>query len=143
MNSAPANRSTNVAVDPMSEIKATRILGVPVSVINMQDAINVIGYWTKEATSNYICVRDVHGIMQAQADGLLREIHENAGLITPDGMPLVWIGQMRGEKHIGRVSGADLVEALCAASVRLGLRHFFYGGKPGVADKMAAMLARR
>jgi exopolysaccharide biosynthesis WecB/TagA/CpsF family protein len=35
-----------------------------------------------------------------------------------------------------RVCGADLVDALCNDGQSSGLRHYFYGGKPGIAESM-------
>ncbi len=116
-----------------------RILGVPVSMIDMSCAVATIVAWANNRSANYVCVRDVHGIMQTQDNPELLAIHENAGLVTPDGMPIVWIGRHLGQS-VSRVCGSDLVDALCNASVAPGLRHFFYGGKPGVADAMAAAL---
>ncbi|WP_258043157.1 WecB/TagA/CpsF family glycosyltransferase [Sphingomonas sp. NBWT7] len=70
-------------------------------------------------------------------------LHYRAGLVTPDGMPLVWLAQSRGHLEVGRTSGADLVTELCRESPERRLRHYFYGGKPGVADRMAAALQAR
>jgi N-acetylglucosaminyldiphosphoundecaprenol N-acetyl-beta-D-mannosaminyltransferase len=42
-----------------------------------------------------------------------------------------------------RVYGPDLMMAVCAMSVRKGWRHFLYGGKPGVAEKLQAVLQER
>lgn len=123
-------------------IPATRILGVPVSTINISVAVSTILAWVDKRTSQYICVRDVHGIMLGQNDPALADIHLRAGLITPDGMPLVWILKARGYKDSGRVCGADLVAALCHASQESGVRHYLYGGKPGVGERMAAELVR-
>lgn len=121
-------------------IPATRILRVPVSTINIPIAVQIILGWNDRSESHYICVRDVHGIMRAQNDEDLMAIHHGAGMITPDGMPLVWIMRARGYKDSGRVCGADLVAALCDASQEPQTRHYFYGGKPGVADRMAEAL---
>lgn len=96
--------------------------------------------WIKSRSPHYVCVRDVHGIMRAQDDAELLAIHNGAGLVTPDGMPLVWLCRWRGHKEVSRVCGADLVDALCSASVENGARHYFYGGKPGVAERMAKRL---
>lgn len=133
-----ANRTKSAAGVP-----ATRILDVPVSTINMPTAVQTIMGWIANRTPNFICVRDVHGIMRAQDDAELAEIHEQAGLVTPDGMPLVWILRSRGYSESSRVCGADLVAALCEASQINGARHYFFGGKPGVADRMSAELTRR
>lgn len=137
------NRGDANLTETAAGVPATRILGVPVSTINMPVAVRTILGWVAQRNSQYICVRDVHGIMRAQEDLSLMCIHDGAGLITPDGMPLVWVLRARGYKDVDRVCGADLVAALCDASQEVGARHYFYGGKPGVAERMAAELHRR
>lgn len=124
-------------------VPATRILNIPVSTLNMQTAVETIMGWIAKQASQYICVRDVHGVMRAQDDPELAAIHEGAGLVTPDGMPLAWILRARGYKQSSRVCGADLVAALCEASLKTGARHYFFGGKHGVAERMAAELTRQ
>lgn len=132
---ADANATSTAAGVP-----ATRVLGVPISTINMRVAVSTILEWVTHRNAQYICVRDVHGIMRAQDDPALMAIHYSAGLITPDGMPLAWTLKARGYRDAERVCGADLVAALCKASVPEGTRHYLYGGKPGVAERMAAKL---
>lgn len=122
-------------------VPATRVLGVPVSTINMDVAVRTILDWVANRNAQYICVRDVHGVMRAQEDAALMAIHDGAGLITPDGMPLAWTLKSRGYQYASRVCGADLVAALCDASVSAGVRHYLYGGKPGVAERMADKLS--
>jgi N-acetylglucosaminyldiphosphoundecaprenol N-acetyl-beta-D-mannosaminyltransferase len=74
----------------------------------------------------------------------LKELHYEADLVVPDGMPLVWIGKLRRYgAELGRVAGADLVDAICAASLEEGGSHYFYGGKPGVAEQMARRLSQK
>lgn len=124
-------------------VPATRILNIPVSTVNMDTTVETIMEWIAKRASHFICVRDVHGIMRAQDDSELAEIHERAGLVTPDGMPLVWILRSRGYQQAARVCGADLVAALCEASLKTGARHYFFGGKPGVAERMAAVLVQQ
>lgn len=124
-------------------VPATRILSIPVSTVNMQTAVETIMGWVAKQAAHFICVRDVHGIMRAQNDPELAEIHDRAGLVTPDGMPLVWILHSRGYNASSRVCGADLVAALCEASIATGARHYFFGGKPGVAERMSVELTRQ
>lgn len=131
------------ATTTASNVEATRVLGVPVSTINMTQAITVILSWIDNKIPHYICVRDVHGVMRAQEDAALLDIHNGAGLVTPDGMPLVWLARWRGYSNVGRVCGADLVAELCAASIPNQIGHYFYGGKEGVAERMAAQLQAR
>lgn len=91
-----------------------------------------------------VFVRETASLMLAHRDPDLNVLHDRAELVVPDGMPLVLIGRLRRhDSQIDRVSGADLVDALCARSVSEGRRHFFYGGKPGVAAAMAKNLVHK
>lgn len=119
------------------------VLGVRVSAVNMSRAVGEIFGWVARREVNYACVTGVHGVMESRRDPSLRAIHNRAGLVTPDGMPLVWIGRRRGLPLIDRVYGPDLVLACCARSVGTGHRHFFYGGAEGVAARLAERLTAR
>lgn len=109
----------------------------------MAMALDVLTGWIENRQSHYVCVRDVHGIMQSWDDPALRLIHNNAGMVTPDGMPLVWLSRLYGHKQVQRVYGPDLLLAACARSMKHGWRHFFYGGKAGVADLLSQRLSSR
>ena len=63
----------------------TNIFGVAVSAINMDDAIERIDRWIEQRTPNYICITGAHGVMESRKDFRLRDIHNQAGLVTPDG----------------------------------------------------------
>lgn len=135
---------TYTATHKNNDVKRTSILGVPVNIINMQEVVTTATTWAATSPARTVFVRDVASLMLAVESHSLRKLHHSASLVVPDGLPLVWIGKARGfGKRIGRVSGADLVDAICAASVPCGQTHFFYGGKPGVAEEMVTALARR
>lgn len=111
------------------------VLGVPVSVVTLELASAAIHCWAEDDVGRMVFIRDVHGIMQAHDDPELLALHHQASMITPDGMPLVWIGKSRG-LAVGRTSGPDLFPYLVTQSATTGLKHYFYGGKPGVAEKL-------
>ncbi|MCZ6744778.1 MAG: WecB/TagA/CpsF family glycosyltransferase [Alphaproteobacteria bacterium] len=119
------------------------ILGVGVSPIDLMEAVARIKGWISRNEPHYVCVRDVHGVVACQKDERLRRIHNQAGMVTPDGMPLVWISRRRGFKNVGRVCGPDLLPAVIGDVQDEGCRHFFYGGDTGVADKLVANLRMR
>lgn len=65
-------------------------------------------------------------------------------MIMPDGAPLSYVGKLRGLSGVmGRATGPDVMEAVCAATAGTGLKHYFFGGKPGVAQRMADVLTAR
>lgn len=123
-----------------SPLTQVNLLGVNVAAIDLATTCAVIGGWLARRDRHYVCVRDVHGLMLCRGDDAYRRLHNRAGLVVPDGMPLVWAARLRGHRHAGRVSGADLMMALCRAGAADGRRHFFLGGAPGVAEKLAARL---
>jgi N-acetylglucosaminyldiphosphoundecaprenol N-acetyl-beta-D-mannosaminyltransferase len=106
----------------------------------MSDALEVIEDWIKSGEHQYVCIRDVHGVMQSQRDEALRQVHNSAGLVTPDGMPLVWLSWLKGFRHVERVYGPDLMLACCQHFVTKGYRHYLYGGDEGVAERLAERL---
>ncbi len=122
---------------------STDILGTPIAITDLAGATAHLLHRVAARHGGYVCLRDVHGIMLARRDPELRAIHRDAAMNLPDGMPLVHVARWRGHRAIGRVAGTDLVEALADAGRGTALRHYFYGGKPGVAEAMAAALARR
>ena len=116
------------------------VLGVGISVLNMQSALGEIAAAVCGKRKGYICVRDAHGVMLAQEDAAFRRILNEAFLCTPDGMPMVWMGRLRGHREMSRVYGPDLMLEVCAWSEKNPCRHFFYGGVPGVAEMLAEKL---
>ena len=85
----------------------------------------------------------VHGVMESQRDDELRRIHNDAGLVVPDGMPLVWLCREAGFEATSRCYGPDLLLAACEWSLASGARHFFYGGAEGVPELLAESLRER
>jgi len=91
----------------------------------------------------YVCFCDANSVSCARRDAAHRARLAGAFLVTPDGMPLVWMGRRQmGRGAVERVYGPDLMLALCGESGR-GLSHFFYGGGGGPAELLAEKLSAR
>ena len=121
----------------------TNVLGVKVSAINLDSAVGTIRGWIGEGTRQYVCVTGVHGVMESQRSPVLRDIHNAAGLVTPDGMPLVWLSRLAGQRDVSRVYGPDLMLRVFEASAAAEWRHFLYGARPATLDRLAAQLEAR
>jgi N-acetylglucosaminyldiphosphoundecaprenol N-acetyl-beta-D-mannosaminyltransferase len=134
-----------LAQPPTEQAESPRlnVLGVGISAVDMDSALDRIDGWIRRRESQYVCVATVHGVMECQRDPSLRSVFNASGLTTPDGMPLVWLSWLYRLRHVRRVYGPDLMLALCERSVRQGYRHYFYGGAPGVVERLAARLRQR
>lgn len=125
------------------KIQRVNILGVGVSAIHMEQALTSIDQWIATQERRFVCVTGVHGIMESQREESLRLIHNQAGLVTPDGMPLVWLSRWNGTPNTDRVYGPDLMKAVCQESLLKGYRHFLYGGAEGVPEKLEERLQQQ
>jgi N-acetylglucosaminyldiphosphoundecaprenol N-acetyl-beta-D-mannosaminyltransferase len=119
------------------------VLGVGISVLNLRTALAAVADAVRTRRKGYVCVTGVHGVMEAQADPAFRKILNGAFLCTPDGMPMVWMGKLRGHREMGRVYGPDLMLDVCAWSEKNPCRHFFFGGGPGVAEALRNRMTGR
>lgn len=137
--STTTSRNNGVAV-PGERID---VLGVGVDTLTPAAALDAIGGWIDRREPNYVCVTGVHGVMASRDDPGLRAIHRRAGLVTADGMPLVWISRHRGAPHAQRVYGPDLMLAAFQRSRATGWRHYLYGGSPLTLDRLQANLRSR
>jgi N-acetylglucosaminyldiphosphoundecaprenol N-acetyl-beta-D-mannosaminyltransferase len=124
-------------------IERANILGVGVSAINMRIAREAIDEWIARGETKYVCLTGVHGVIESYRKSSIRDIHNFASLVAPDGMPLVWLSRLKGFHHVSRVYGPDLMIAVCEGSVERGYRHFLYGGAPGVGELLASRLEAR
>jgi N-acetylglucosaminyldiphosphoundecaprenol N-acetyl-beta-D-mannosaminyltransferase len=116
------------------------VLGINVSAIDLDRAVEMADRWIAAENRGYICVTGVHGIMEAQSDSELRHILNNAFINAPDGMPMSWVGRLQGFNKMDRVFGPDLMASLCQISVERNYRHFLYGGESGVAELLKQRL---
>lgn len=127
----------------VDQIAYTDVLGVPIDAVNMPMTLALIDGWIRDGGSRYICPTSVDCVMACRDDPEVRRIYQEAALLTPDGMSMVWMSKLRGFSHVERVYGPDLTLALCGHGRAQSYRHFFYGGAPGVAQRMAERLSER
>jgi len=127
----------------LKTIERVNVLGVGVSVLNLAAACQAIAEAVERKRKGYVCVTGVHGVTEAQDDPGFRHILNNAFLCTPDGMPMVWVGKLRGFRQMGRVYGPDLMLELCRWSQSHPCRHFLFGGGPGIAEELKGRLETR
>ncbi|MGA7917597.1 MAG: WecB/TagA/CpsF family glycosyltransferase, partial [Candidatus Acidiferrales bacterium] len=122
---------------------AFRVVGVRVDAVQLPEAVARIQRWIdNRENGKYVAVTGMHGVAESRQDPRFREILNQAALVVPDGMPLVWLGRWHGHSLRRRVTGSELMLAFCRETGPRP-RHFFYGGAPGVAEDLARQLHER
>ncbi|MBI5620167.1 WecB/TagA/CpsF family glycosyltransferase [Candidatus Gottesmanbacteria bacterium] len=119
------------------------ILNVNVSVINYQMALSEVERWIIKKEKHYVCVAAAHLMAECQKDKRLLEGVNRAGLVTPDGMPLVWLARLYGYKQVSRVYGPTLMEKLCTLAKQQCWRVYLLGGASGQSQEVARALRRK
>ena len=120
-----------------------KVVGIRVDAVKMGDAIAQIQEWISSGSrGNYVAVTGMHGVSETLREPNLRGIINQAGLVVPDGMPLVWLARWHNIPIQRRVTGAELMQTFCEQTGSR-YRHFFYGGAPGVAEDLAQKLNLR
>ncbi|GAB4467458.1 MAG: WecB/TagA/CpsF family glycosyltransferase [Anaerolineae bacterium] len=119
------------------------ILGVGVSAINMHQALAVLTDCIEQRQRCYVVVCPVYTVMLCQSRPDLRRVVNEAALVTPDGMPLVFLSRWLGYSQVDRVYGPDLMLAFSQMAAARGYSSFYYGGGDGVAARLGEVLARR
>jgi N-acetylglucosaminyldiphosphoundecaprenol N-acetyl-beta-D-mannosaminyltransferase len=123
--------------------KSFRVLGVRVDAVQIPDVVELMERWiVARSACHFIAFTGMHGISETRSDPSFKQILNSADLVVADGMPLVWLGRWRGHALRRRVYGPELMETFCRETGHL-YRHFFYGGAPGVADRLAGVLKQR
>ena len=110
----------------------TSILGMKISETSYADATRQIQLWSQIGESRYICIANVHVLMEAHDADTFRKMINNADLVTPDGMPLVWMMRLKGQRDQKRVYGPTLMLHVLEAAANEKIPVGFYGGRPEV-----------
>ena len=120
-----------------------KIVGIRIDHTSYQAATALVLGWAQKRESRYVCAANVHMVMEAYDASAFREVVNNADLVTPDGMPLVWSMRRLGFPSQSRVYGPDLmlhvIEQAAVQKIPIG----FLGGRPEVLDKLMINLSRQ
>ena len=131
------------AVDVEAATKRFDVLDVRVDAVTPAGVVAAVESAIEAKAKSYVVFSTVSSILSARDDARVDAAMEDAAVVAPDGMPLVWLGRRgAGREHVDRVYGPDFMLTLFEATGSR-LRHFFYGGAPGVAEEMADRLRAR
>ena len=120
---------TDIQAEPTTAADRVDVLGIHVSVTNLDHTVGAFADWIEQGDRQLVCVTDMNALLHARADERLTAVYNTSGLTVPDGMPLVWALRMLGHPIESRVYGPDLMDIACARAARTGQRCYLYGGR--------------
>ncbi|MBD2777341.1 WecB/TagA/CpsF family glycosyltransferase [Iningainema tapete] len=113
-----------------------RVLDFPITALRFDEQIQTILKWAKAKESRTVCVANVHMLMEAYWNPEFANVLKNADLVTPDGMPLVWMMRLLGAHQQDRVAGMDIFQALCQFAQTMDISVFFVGSQTEILSRM-------
>ena len=124
------------------KLPSVEVVGAPVTALKLNDQVDLMVEWGKQRLSKVVCVANVHMLMESQHNGHLKRVLDSADLVTPDGMPLVWMMRLLGEDSQDRVAGMDIFEKACKLSQEKDVSIYLIGSTQSVLDSIEARLRR-
>lgn len=121
-------------------VPSQNLIVTPVSILSFDEQINLIIDWANKSLSKMVCVSNVHMLVEAWQNSHFADVLKDADLVTPDGMPLVWMMKMLGYKQAQRVAGMDIFQAVCKHAQTNQISIFLLGSETHVLDKISQRL---
>ncbi len=117
--------------------------GIPVHCLSVGAVLREIERNIRDGREKrYICITNTESMYFARREPRHLRYIKNAYFSLCDGVGIV-IAARAGGKHVWRLNGPSLLEFCCEHGVGRGWRHFFCGGKEGVADLLRRKLEQR
>ncbi len=123
-----------------SYIPTTWVLKSPITSLCLEEQIFLMLKWARIRESKSVCLANVHMIMEAYWNQSFARILESADLVSPDGMPLVWMLRKLGIYNQNRVAGMDVFLNLCELAQQSQISVFFVGSHTATLEKIKKRL---
>ena len=108
----------------------------------MESAILFADNVIRDGQSAAILAINPEKVIKCQDDADFHGLIDQAGLLIPDGIGVVLVARIMGERGIKRVPGAELMPGLCELAEKKGYTVFLFGAAPEVnaltAEKIQA-----
>ncbi len=116
------------------------VWGVPLVPLTLAETLAEVERRVQARRPSFFVTANLNWAMLAARDERLQAVHRKAAFIVADGMPFLWGAWRKGRPLPERVTGSDLVPALCARCAARGFRVLLLGGAPGAAAEAARRL---
>lgn len=116
--------------------RRTEIIGVPISVVNMEDCLQFVSQNFEAIRGEYICASNVHTTVMAHEDSRYMKVQSESILSIPDGKPLSVVGRKNGYLEMDKVTGTHFMQNTFTDSRFQGRRHYFYGTSDKTLNQM-------
>ena len=115
------------------------VVGVPISMTSYTEVLDVLSR-PADDRALVVSVCNVHSVMTARKDPLIREAIESSTIATPDGVPLVWTLRRTANPGQERVYGPEIMRRALVESHTRGWRHYLHGSTSETLDLLQSAI---
>lgn len=123
------------------EIPRVDVIGVPVSAVTMDSALEYVISNLEQLRGSYICASNVHTTVMARENDHYHRVQRESALSLPDGKPLSVIGRRKTDLPMEKVTGTHFMQHIFTDRRFAGKKHFFYGATEQTLALMMKNLA--
>ena len=120
-----------------------RLISLDIDTGGYREFVDQILNMSLTRNSNYVCVANVHMLVESYKDKSFATEVNDADLVTPDGMPLSWSIRLLYGNRQDRVAGMDLLPDLLTQCAQRKISVFFYGATNPVLEQANHILKSR
>ncbi len=124
-------------------MESRRILGMRVDATDYAHATGLVLEMALDNRPAYVCIANVHMTMEAYDSPAFCDVVNSADLVTPDGMPLVWMMRALGITKQTRVYGPTLMLRICEAAAQVDVPVGIIGATSSVLAGLVDNLEKR
>jgi N-acetylglucosaminyldiphosphoundecaprenol N-acetyl-beta-D-mannosaminyltransferase len=120
-----------------------RFLNAEYDPLTLKQTVDAMFQQIEAGQRGWLCTVNVAILMMMRSDPRLQYFVDRATFVVADGQPIVWASSWAGQPLPERVTGVDLVEAICARAATAGKRIFLLGATSDIVSKLAMRLQDR
>ncbi len=118
----------------------TEVLGIKFHQTTLSQAVETGRGWLLESGFHMVVTPNPEFILQAQKDESFRHCLNEADLVLPDGIGVIYASRILGTPLPCRVPGIEFATGLLSEMASVGARLFLLGAQEGVADEAGRRL---
>ena len=119
------------------------VIGNWINCVSPDTAMCEVDRRLESGDGGYVCFVNVHLSVTGRQDAAIQGVLNNSWMSMPDGKPLSWVAKIRGIKRVAQVAGPDFMLQALSRQKDPPVRHYFYGARPEVLEKLVESVSSR
>lgn len=125
--------------------QSTNIMGIPFPNVTMDQTVAILDKVVDQESNElfHVITGNPEMVMSCQKNASLRNVVDQAGLVTADGAGIVMVSRFRGGQLTERVTGCDLLFRLLEEGDQKHWSFYMLGAEESVSEQAVKIIAQR